>query len=83
VHHAREAHSVELRQVAGKGKIVAVSRNLDVVVRIRPAKPLMGLVRVVAPEFLVMNCLDVERPLNDALLALYNRLSVVPMILFR
>jgi len=43
----------------------------------------MGLVRVVAPEFLVMNCLDVERPLNDALLALYNRLSVVPMILFR
>jgi hypothetical protein len=58
VRHAAEAHPGQLGEVAEERKIRAISGDPDVVFRVRPTKPLMGLVRVVAPEFLVMNGLD-------------------------
>jgi hypothetical protein len=64
VRHASEAHPVELGEAAGEVEVLAVSRDCDVMVRIRPAKPLMGLVGIVAPEFLVMNGLDQLRGLS-------------------
>lgn len=53
-----EAQPVKFGEIAEKVKAFGVSRNLEVVVRVLPAKPVMGLIRVVAPEFLVMNGLD-------------------------
>jgi|Tabmets5t2r1_1033131.scaffolds.fasta_scaffold70553_2 hypothetical protein len=72
--HVPEAQPVKLGEVARKLKILAVSKDFDVMVRIRPAKPLVGLVRIVASEFLVLNGLDQLSDLSTMrLLALYNR----------
>jgi hypothetical protein len=47
-----------LGEVAEEREIRAISGDLDVMFRVRPTKPLMGLVRVVALEFPVMNGLN-------------------------
>ena len=72
--HAPEAQLIKLGEVARELEIFAVPRDLDVMVRICLAKPLMGLVRIVASEVLVVNGLGQLSGLSTMpLLAPYNR----------
>jgi hypothetical protein len=58
VPHTSERHPVEPGDVAGEHEILAASRNLEVVVRVRLTKPGVRLVGVVASELLVINAGD-------------------------
>jgi hypothetical protein len=58
VSHPTERHPVESDDVAGEDKIFGASGDVDVVVRISLTKPRMCLIRVVAPELLVIDGLD-------------------------
>lgn len=58
VRHARKTHAIELGEPTRERKVISFSRDLDLVVRVRPTKPLVGLVGVVAIELLVMNSID-------------------------
>jgi hypothetical protein len=72
--HVPEAQPVKLGDVAREREVFAAPKDFDVMVRIRPAKPLVGLVRIVASEFLVVNGLDQLSGLSTMpLLAPYNR----------
>jgi hypothetical protein len=72
--HGPEAQPVKLGEVTRKFKILAFSIDFDVMLRVRPAKPLVGLVRIVASKFLVVNGLVQLSGLSTVpLLALYNR----------
>jgi hypothetical protein len=78
--HAPEAQPVKLGEVTRKPKILAVSGDGDVMVRVRLAQPLMGLVRVVASELLVVNGIGQLSGLSTLpLRTMYNRL-VDPMV---